>query len=429
MDYYQATKYLNDHIGLGGEPGLDRISNLLDFMGNPHEGFPVVHVAGTNGKTSTARLTTFLLVAHGITTGTFTSPHLQRIEERLAVNGRYATEEEFALAVSDVEVFASLREERGADPNNYFELTAASAFALFSDQAVNAAVLEVGLGGRLDATNVVDAEVCVVTSIGIDHAEYLGDDVASIAGEKLAIAGPNSILVTGPLPDEALTVAIDRARDLGIHHRRYGADFSVAEAERGVGGWLVTIEGAEDTYDDVFLPLHGRHQTTNLAMAIAASEALLGEKLDIDAVRDGASAVTIPGRLERLGSSPVVMVDGAHNADGIETAVASLEEEFPTTKWHAVVGVMGDKNIDLMIDRLGPIVSGVVTTAVDDARAVPAIELAERVAKRLEGVPVLASETVDEALDMARAEAGSSGAVLVIGSIYLAGEVRGLLAN
>lgn len=428
MDYHQAIQYLNDHIGHGGEPGLDRMKGLLDYMGGPDDGYPIVHIAGTNGKTSTSRLTTLILVAHGLTTGTYTSPHLQNIQERLAVNGRFATEEEFALAVSDVAAFADLREERGGEPNTYFELTTASAFAFFADQAVNAAVLEVGLGGRLDATNVVDAEVCVVTSIGVDHTEYLGEDIASIAAEKLAIAGPNSIMVTGPLPDEALEVANQRTRELGIHHRRYGVDYSLGDAERGVGGWLATINGAEESYEDIFLPLHGRFQLTNLTIAVAAAEALLGDKLDVEAVRDAAAAATMPGRMEPLASSPLVMIDGAHNADGVATVVEALREEFPTTRWHLVLGVMGDKNVELMVDRFAPIVGGVVTAAVDDPRAVPPEELAARVAERLE-VPVLAADAVDYALDMARAEAGADGAVLVAGSLYLVGEARDLLAG
>lgn len=426
MNYEQAVAYLDNHIGLGGEPGLRRINDLLDFMGRPEDGYPIVHIAGTNGKTSTSRLTTLILVAHGLTTGTYTSPHLQRVEERLAVNGRFATEEEFALAVSDVAAFADLREERGREANTYFELATAAAFAFFAEQAVNAAVLEVGLGGRLDATNVVDAEVCVVTSIGVDHTEYLGEDIASIATEKVAIAGPNSILVTGPLPEEAFEVASQKARDLGIHHRRYGTDFSLGEAERGVGGWLATINGAEETYEDVFLPLHGRYQLTNLTTAVAAAEALLGDKLDVDAVRDAASAATMPGRMEILASSPTVMVDGAHNADGIATLVESLREEFPTTRWQLLLGLMGDKDVDLIVERLSPIVEGVVTTAVGDARAIPAEQLASSVAAKVE-VPVLVSEEVEHGLDMARAEAGAEGAVLVAGSLYLVGDVIDVL--
>jgi dihydrofolate synthase/folylpolyglutamate synthase len=428
MDYPEAVSYLDRHIGLGGAPGLGRIEGLLHDMGQPHEGYPIIHVAGTNGKTSTARLATLIVVAHGLATGTYTSPHLQKVEERLAVNGRHATPEEFALAITDVAAFADLREGRGLEANSYFELVTAAAFALFADQAVNAAVLEVGLGGRLDATNVVEAEVCVVTSIGVDHTEYLGKDIAGIAKEKLAIAGPSSILVTGPLPDAALDEARAKARELGIHHRRYGDDFRVGDAERGVGGWLVTIEGAETTHEDLFLPVHGRYQLTNLAVAVAAAEALLGRKLDDDAVRKAAAAATMPGRMEPLSASPLVMVDGAHNADGVATLVESLQEEFPSIRWQLLFGVMGDKNIELMMEKLGPLIDGVVATAVDYKRAMPAAELAERIDGLVEA-PVLVADNVEYGLDMAQAEAGHDGAVLVTGSLYLVGEVRDLLVG
>lgn len=428
MDYDEAVAYLDKHIGHGIKPGLTRMNDLLELMGRPDAGYPIIHVAGTNGKTSTARMATLLLVAHGLTTGTYTSPHLQKIEERLAVNGRFATPEEFALAVNDVASFADLREERGDEPNTYFELTTAAAFAYFADRAVNAAVLEVGLGGRLDATNVVEAEVCVVTSIGVDHTEYLGENIDSIAAEKVAIAGPGSILVTGPLPAAALEVANQASRGLGIHHRRYGVDYSVGEAERGVGGWLVTIEGAEETYEEVFLPLHGRFQLSNLAAAIASSEALLGDKLDVEAVRGAAAAVTMPGRMEPLSSSPLVLVDGAHNADAVSILVQSLQEEFPTSRWQLLLGVMRDKNVELMVERLAPVVDGVVTTAVEWKRAIPSAEVAERIANVVD-VPVVASESVELGLDMARAEAGPDGAVLVMGSLYLVGEVRSILTG
>ncbi|MGH8948799.1 MAG: bifunctional folylpolyglutamate synthase/dihydrofolate synthase, partial [Acidimicrobiia bacterium] len=398
----------------------------LEDMGRPDEGYPIIHVAGTNGKTSTSKFATLLLVAHGLNTGTYTSPHLQKVEERLAINGRMATEEQFALAVSDVAAFADLLAQAGEEPNTYFELTTAAAFAFFADQAVDASVLEVGLGGRLDATNVVDAEVCVLTSIGIEHTEYLGEDVATIAGEKLAIAGANSTLISGPLPDAALEVADARARDLGIHHRHYGKDFSVLDAERGVGGWLATIGGAEDTYEDIFLPLHGRYQLVNLANAVAAGEALIGRKLDVESVRSAVATATMPGRMEPLGLRPLVMVDGAHNADGVVVLAESLEEEYPTIRWQLVLGVMGDKNVEAMVERLAPLVRGIVVTAPETERAVPPEALAERV-RGLVDIPVLVAEDVGHALDMARAEAGPDGAVLVAGSLYLVGEARALL--
>lgn len=427
MNYDQAVAYVERHIGLGGQPGLSRMRDLLDLMGRPEDGYPIIHVAGTNGKTSTSRLATLLLVAHGLTTGTFTSPHLQRIEERLAINGRTSTSEEFALAVADVAAFADLREGAGDEPNTYFELLAAAGFALFAEQAVSAAVLEVGLGGRLDATNIVDADVCVVTSIGLDHTEYLGKEIAGIAREKLAIAGPGSILVTGPLPEAAAHEATLRARELGVQHRRYDIDYGIEEYERGVGGWLVTVKGAEADYEDIFLPLHGHYQLTNLAVAVAATEALAGRKLDQEAVREGAAVATAPGRMEPLATSPFVMVDGAHNEDGIATLVASLQEEYPTTRWHVLIGMMGDKNVDLILERLAPITKGLIATSVGGGRSIPAQDLAQRATAILSDVPVLASETVADGLDMARAEAGPQGAVLVTGSLYLVGDVRSLL--
>ena len=428
MKYVEAVAYLDRHIGHGVKPGLERIEELLDMMGRPHEGYPIVHIAGTNGKTSTARMATLLLVAHGLATGTYTSPHLQQVEERLAVNGRFSTHEEFALAVGDVAAFCDLREAAGADPNTYFELTTAAAFAFFADQAVNAAVLEVGLGGRLDATNIVEAEVCAITPIGMDHTEYLGSDLATIAAEKVAIAGPDSIMITGDLVQPALEVAENRVRELGIHHRQMGRDFSVGDAERGVGGWLVNINGAEETYDDIFLPLHGRHQLANLALAVASAEALLGDRLDDEAVRDAVSATTIPGRMEHAGTAPLVLLDGAHNVEGVTALVESLREEFPTHQWQVLLGIMGDKNVEAMAETLAPIADGIVTTQIEHDRAVRADELAKRVATAVE-VPVLISENPEDGIDMARAEAGSDGAVLVAGSLYLVGDVRDLLIS
>ncbi|HEY4606806.1 MAG TPA: cyanophycin synthetase, partial [Acidimicrobiia bacterium] len=360
--------------------------------------------------------------------GTYISPHLQRVEERLSINGQTATREQFALAVSDVAALARLRDEAGFERNTYFELTTAAAFAFFADQAVNAAVLEVGLGGRLDATNVVDAEVCVLTSIGIEHTEYLGEDIASIAGEKVAIAGPQSILVSGPLPDAALEVAESRARELGIEHRHYGKDFSILDAERGVGGWMATIGGAEDTYEEIFLPLHGRYQLVNLANAVAATEALIGRKLDLESARDAAAAATMPGRMEPLARHPLIMVDGAHNADGVAVLADSLKEEYPTVRWQLVLGVMGDKNVEAMIGWLAPMVDGIVVTAPQSERAVPPNELLERIADLVD-VPVVAENDVARALEIARGEAGEGGAVLVAGSLYLVGEVRQLLTS
>ncbi|REK39851.1 MAG: bifunctional folylpolyglutamate synthase/dihydrofolate synthase [Actinobacteria bacterium] len=423
MNYEESIDYLRDHIEQGVKPGLERMEQLLEAMGSPHVGYPIIHVAGTNGKTSTSRMATLLLVGHGLATGTYISPHLQRVEERFSINGRHASPEDFALAVTDVAVFADLLEERGSEPHTYFELTTAAAFAFFAEKAVNSAVLEVGLGGRLDATNVVDADVSVVTGIGVEHTEFLGEDIATIAGEKLGIVGPGSILVTGDLPDDALAVAHQKARELGIQHRVYEKDFGISSAERGIRGWQVTVDGAETTYDDIFLPVHGRHQLHNFAVAVAAVEALLGRRLDVDAVREAMLTLTLPGRMEPVDTSPLVLLDGAHNADGVTTLVAALEEEYANAKWQIVLGIMGDKNIDAMIETLSRIADGFVVTAPKSKRATPPAELAKRVSG-LSQSPILVADEVDYALDMARAEAGPDGHVLVAGSLYLVGEAR-----
>ena len=303
MDYTAALAYLDAHIGAGMQPGLERIRMLVETMGSPHEGYPIIHVAGTNGKTSTTRMSALLLLAHGLNAGTYISPHLEAVEERLGVLGRNATPEEFAQAVTDVAAFADILEERNEGVRfSYFELTTASAFAFFADQAVDAAVIEVGLGGRLDATNVVDADVAVLTGVDLEHTEYLGTTVEQIAVEKLAIAGPGSILVTGDLPEPVVEIAAATARDLGIEHRAYGRDFSV-DARPAVRGWHMDIHGAETDYPDLLLPVHGRHQTHNAAVAVAAVEALLGRRLDEEAVGEAVASFTAPGRMEIVAAS------------------------------------------------------------------------------------------------------------------------------
>lgn len=425
LTYEQAVAYLDRHIGAGVKPGLSRIRGLLDLMGNPEEGYPLIHVAGTNGKTSVSRMATMVLVGHGLTTGTFTSPHLERIEERLSVNGYDADREQFAQAVSDVAAFADIYEARH-EPLTYFELTAAAAFAFFAEQAVEAAVVEVGLGGRLDATNAAHGNVAVLTGVGLEHTEYLGETVEQIAREKLAILEQGAALVTGPVLPEVDKIARAFAAERHSAHFRYGADFRVEEAVRAVGGWDVTIDGIHGRYEDLYLPVHGRHQTINLAVAIAAVEALLDRELDEDATADAVSVVRTPGRMEPIATDPIVMLDGAHNPDGFRALSVSLAEEFPTTKWVLVLGSMIDKDLPQMIPAIAPRLAAVVTTSVESARAYEPKDLAARVGGMVD-VHVEAAESVSAALDRARELAENDDGVLVAGSLYLAGEVRSLV--
>jgi dihydrofolate synthase/folylpolyglutamate synthase len=426
MDYQEAVDFLDAHIGLGVQPGLGRIRGLLEFMGDPQFAYPVIHVTGSNGKTSTSRMATSLLVAHGLRVGTFTSPHLEVIEERLALDGECATAGQFAGAVADLVPFVRIFEEQTGDSLTYFELTAALAFTYFAANAVDVAVVEVGLGGRLDATNAVDGRVAVVTGISLEHTSWLGNSIEEIAGEKLAIAKESSVLVTGPLPEAAQPLAGARADELGISHRRFGAEFHPEFVRMAVGGWTGSISGVYESYEDIHLPLHGRYQFNNLAVAVAAVEELTGRPLDPAAVREGAAAVTSPGRLEVVGHHPLVLLDGAHNAQACGLLSEAIATEFLPADWVVVIGAMGDKNIEAMFDQLSQVAGSVVATAVDYERAIPAETLAEVAGSTLE-VPVHIAPDVPTALDAARRLAGEEGSILVTGSLYVVGEARGAL--
>lgn len=423
MDYQESISFLDAHIGMGMRPGLDRIRGLMEMMGDPQLAYPVIHITGSNGKTSTARMATSLLVAHGLRVGTFISPHLEVIEERLALDGEYATSEEFAQAVTDIVPFVELFEQRTGESPTYFELTAALAFSYFAVNAVDVAVVEVGLGGRLDATNVVDGAVAVVTGISLEHTSWLGNSIEEIATEKLEIAKDSSVLVTGSLPEEAYELAKARAASLGIPHRRMGAEYHPEFVTRAVGGWAGSVSGVYETYEDLLLPLHGRHQFDNLAVAVAAVEELTGRLLDSDAVREGAAATTAPGRLEVVERRPLVLLDGAHNAQACDLLSEALMAEFPAAEWVLVIGAMGDKDLEAMFRSLEPHLGSVIATAVDYERAVPARQVAEVGAAVLD-VPIKVAENVPTAVEMARRLAGDDGFVLVTGSLYVVGEAR-----
>lgn len=424
MSYPEAVAWLDAHVGRGVHPGLERIAGLLDLMGNPEDGYPIIHVAGSNGKTSVARIATMILAGHGLTTGTFTSPHLERVEERIGLNGTSATPEQFAQAAYDVSVFADIFEQRTGTGLTYFELTTAMAFAFFADQAVNAAVVEVGLGGRLDATNAAHGDVSVLTSIGLEHTEYLGDTVELIAREKLAIVEEGSVIVVGALPPDAERVAHEVSAAKSARLFRYGHDFRIDAAARAVGGWSVDIEGIHGRYEDLFLPLHGRHQTVNLAVAVAAVEALLERELDAGGLADAVSVVTSPGRMEPVEAG--WLLDGAHNPDGFAALGAALAEEFASVRWVVVLGAMEDKDLAAMLPALAGRVDAVVATRPDSPRALAADRLAAAAGELL-GVRTEAVDDVAAALARAREIAGPDNPVLVTGSLYLVGPARSLL--
>jgi len=429
LTYTEAVTYLELHAGRGVRPGLEQIAGLLSSMGDPHLSYPVVHLTGSKGKTSAARMVAALAAAHGLSTGTYTSPHLETVEERMSYNGEQASADEFTQAVADTAAFDLLVD---ADPDRrltYFEFVTAVAFAWFADRAVDLGVIEVGLGGRLDATNVVDSKVAVVTSIALEHTEYLGDTLASIAAEKVAILKPGGTLVTGEVPPEAEAVMAARAAELDAPHLLFGRDFRLTDEILAVGGWDISIDGVYDHYDELHVPVHGRHQLMNAAVAVATTETLLGRALDPEAVAEGLGSVTLPGRLEVVGRRPLLVLDGAHTPESIEAGAAALDEEFPPFLWKTVIGALADKKLDQLLAGLAGVAGEVFAVSAQSDRAIPAAEVAAAARLALPGVEVHELGSVPDGVEAAVLAAGADGAVLVTGSMYVVGEARSLLTN
>jgi dihydrofolate synthase/folylpolyglutamate synthase len=419
----EAEAFLDERIGRGVQPGLERINGLLEFMGDPQTSYPSIHVAGTNGKTTVSRMIQQILGAHGLATGGFTSPHLERIEERFSIHGVVLDPLDFTDAVRDIAWFVTGYEETSGNLVTYFEVTAALAFSIFATAAVDVSVIEVGLGGRLDATNVLDGTVSVITGIDIDHTEFLGSTIAEIAREKADIVPESGVLVTGILPDEAMGVVDGLVTERSVNWIRYGNDFEVLSSEVGVGGWQASIRGVFSEYDDLFLPLHGRHQVDNLATAIASAEMFIGGPLDPELVQLAVAATSVPGRLEVVGHRPVLLLDGSHNVQGVRGLADTLRDEFPPIEWQLVLGLKGERSVVDVIEPLRGLVERVFTVGVDDPASHDAAEVAVAAAGSL-GVRADAYGSVKEAVDAAVGAAGAAGGVVVAGSLYLVGEAR-----
>lgn len=426
-DRDDAIAFLDARIGQGVKPGLDRIGGLLDYMADPHLAYPVIHVAGTNGKSTVARLATDILGAHGLNVGTFVSPHLHRVEERISIGGSPLSAGQFVAVLAENAWIVEEFERRAGEGITYFELTAALAFAAFAEAAVDVAVVEVGLGGRWDATNVVDAAVSVVTGIALDHVAFLGGSIAEISAEKGAILKEGGLLVTGPLPAAAEGPITARVAETGSRWFRYGDEFTIDSAVAGVGGWTADVRGVYAEYLDLYLPLHGRHQVDNLATTIAASEAFLERELDHGALAAALDAATAPARIEVVRRHPLVIIDGAHNEQGLGALARVLEDEFPVVGWHLVVGMRGDRNVEELLAPLSSLTARVWATEPDDPAAIPAAEIAAGAAALEAEVSIVPS--VREAVDAALAAAGDQGAVVVAGSLYVAAEAREAIAG
>src|SRR5918993_654764 len=360
-------------------PSLGRIRALTELLGDPQNAYPVIHLTGTNGKGSTAAMIESLLRADGLRTGRFTSPHVTSVTERITIDGVPISEERFDATWREIEPYVALIDDRLIDgvELTFFEIITAMAYAAFADAPIDVAVVEVGLGGTWDATNVADAGVAVVTPIDLDHTHLLGSTITEIAQEKAGIIKPGAHAILAGQPVEAAQVLLERCVEMGALPQREGIDFGVLDRQLAVGGQLIRVNGAEGPVDDIFLPLHGAHQAANAAQALAAVEAFLGLKaVNADVIREGFAAVQFPGRLEVVRRSPTVVLDAAHNPHGAEAAAAALEDSFQFAPLIGVIGVMTDKDVEGLLAAFEPHLAHVVCTQNATDRAMPADELA-----------------------------------------------------
>ncbi|MFN2496841.1 MAG: folylpolyglutamate synthase/dihydrofolate synthase family protein [Pseudonocardiaceae bacterium] len=424
------------------EPSLARIAALVDLLGSPQRCYPVLHIAGTNGKTSVARMLDALLSRMSLRVGRYTSPHLQSVTERISLDGVSISPQRYVEAYQDIARYLALIDARSEVPMSKFEVLTGMAFAAFADAPVDAAVVEVGLGGRWDATNVADAAVAAITPIALDHVDYLGSDLAGIAAEKAGIIKPSSIAVLAAQPPEVARALAARSVEVDATVAREGMEFGVLDRAVAVGGQQLRLQGLGGAYDEIFLPLHGEHQARNAALALATVEAFFGagagRSLDIDAVREAFATVTAPGRLERVRTAPSVFLDSAHNPHGARALAAALRDEFAFRRLVAVVAVLRGKDARGIFAELEPVVDEVVVTTSDSPRAMGVDELAAVArqvlgAERVQVEPRL-PEAIEAAVTMAEeidpgADQISGAGVVVTGSVTTAGAARTLFGR
>jgi dihydrofolate synthase / folylpolyglutamate synthase len=428
-----ATRWPESKI----EPSLERIADLVELLGSPQRNYPVIQISGTNGKTSTARMIDDLLRELGLRTGRFTSPHLESVTERISLDGEPVDDDRFAAAYRELAPYLELVDSRHDTRLSYFEVLVALAYSIFADAPVDVAVVEVGMGGTWDATNVADASVAVVTPIAVDHSDYLGDSIGEIAAEKAGIIKPGGFAVIGRQPAEAAEVLLARAAEVGTPVAIEGREFGVRDRQFAVGGQQVWINGLTGGYDAIVLPLYGEHQASNAAGAVVAVEAFVGggrEPLDPEAVQAALGRVTAPGRLEVLRRGPTVLVDAAHNPAGADALARAIQEEFSFSRLVGVVAVLGDKDVRGILEELEPVLTSVVVTENSSPRRLPVDELAALAQQVFGDERVVRAATLPDAIDAAVAlvedEAIFGGAgVLVTGSVVTAGDVRLLIGG
>ena len=434
------------------EPSTARIAALMELLGSPQLGYPCIHIAGTNGKTSVARMVDSLLTALDRRTGRTTSPHLQSAVERIAIDNEPISPARYVETYCEIEPFVQMVDAEsvadGGPAMSKFEVLTAMAFAAFADAPVDIAIIETGMGGRWDATNVIDAPVAVITPIGIDHSEYLGTTIAEIAAEKAGIIGAprgdlvpvDTVAVIGRQTPEAMEVLLAEALRADAAVAREDSEFAVLDRQVAVGGQLLQLQGLGGVYSDIFLPLHGEHQAHNAVVALAAVEALFGagpqRQLDVDTVRAGFAAAISPGRLERMRTAPTVFIDAAHNPAGAAVLTLALAQEFDFRFLVGVLSVLADKDVTGILAALEPAFDLVVVTDNGSPRALDVESLALRAEEVFGPERVVRAPTLTDAIETATALVedakvdGLSGAGIVItGSVATAGAARTLFGK
>jgi dihydrofolate synthase / folylpolyglutamate synthase len=424
------------------EPTLARVQRLVELLGDPQKAYPVVHLTGTNGKTSTARMIDTLLREAGLRTGRFTSPHLESVRERITLDGEPISEERFTEAYAEIAPYLDVVDSEQEHPLSFFEVMTAMAFAVFADAPVDVAVIEVGLGGTWDSTNVADGTVSVITPVAVDHAHILGADPVTIARDKAGIIKPGGTTVMSQQSLDVFEVLLTRASEVGSQVAREGIEFGVTSRSLAVGGQVISIKGLGGEYEEIFVPLHGEYQAHNAATAVAAVEALLGagpeheDRVTTELLQAGFAQVTSPGRMEVVRTSPTIIVDAAHNPHGAEATAATVSEAFAFQPLIGVLGCMKDKDVYGLLEAYEPIMETVVCTRNSFVeRSMPAEELGELAIEVFGEDRVLVRphliDAIDDAIRLAEenAIAMGTGGVLITGSVITAGEARTLLVR
>jgi dihydrofolate synthase/folylpolyglutamate synthase len=415
------------------EPTLERIAALVDILGSPQLTYPTIHVGGTNGKTTTSRMIDSLLFEMGLRTGRFTSPHLESYLERIAINTQPIDAKELIFSFNDISAYFDLMDSKFEHPISFFEAITALAFAAFAEHPIDVGVIEVGMGGLWDATNVVDADVSVIMPIGLDHTEYLGETLTEIAQTKAGIIKEGGFVVLAQQEPECAVELLKQAALVGADIAREGVEYSVLSRSVAVGGQLLTIQGAKDVYADIFIPLHGKHQASNAAAALVAVEAFFGDQeLDIEAVRAGFANVTSPGRCEVVHRDPTIILDAAHNPQGAAALADTIQSEFTFDDVIGIFSPMGDKDVRGILLELEQVMDSVIVTANSSPRAMQVSEL-ELIAAEIFGIDrVFAADTLVDAIDKAvrdsiRPLSEDTIGILITGSVVTAGEARTIL--